>query len=178
MKFTYTIDKNDLLEMHMVLFGHSQRASAGRWRIAVAYGIAFAFCAAFFGLEGNGLGVVLFGLLAVIWILLYPPYALRHYRRSLQTNLQAIFPFTDDLPTELEVMEDCIVERQAGIETRAPFGAVVEMVETRVQVIIRLKNGVIFLVPKLRVEGVEELIGALEEIALGKGIAYSRVMRG
>ncbi len=127
-------------------------------------------------LVGSNLnGTIDFCALAAIWFFGYPHYANWHYNSSTKKTVQELYQHAIDQPVTLELQENCIIEYQLDIETKASYAAIAIIVDSMEYILIRLKSGVIFVLPKSKFIDGDPFMSKLKEKAAAFACPFKQV---
>ncbi len=148
----YSLGEEDYLVFHMYSSGRSERQRKDRRRGRILVSLVYvAACGLFFATRDLVLGII-FGILAVLWYLLYPLYSKwrheRHFRRHIQEN------YKGKIGSEGIVQLDDEGFRCTDTygDEKIKFAGVGELVELERHFLIRFAQATSLILPKDRVD--------------------------
>ena len=174
MTIHYSLSESDLLEYQLYVASKSDQIKKNRFRSRVVIPILYVIFSTIIISQGKielGIG---FLIAAVLWFLIYPLREkrryIRHYKAFIQENLKNRIGETIELeitPEQYKTKETSAVSVINTSETEI-------MVELKTTILIRLKGGKAFIIPKSEVNNLDILTKTLTELASVLKVSFER----
>lgn len=168
----FTLDEQDLLTHQLFAASRSEQIKKRRNRSRLAAPIVQAGFGILFLAEHKYIPGIIFLCLAPIWYFVYPlwerTYYVKHYRGFIRENQKD----RSDKTISLEFTVDSIVAKDNGSEGKILFTEIESIHDIGTLILIRLKGGKAFIIPKSKITNQEDLILLLENLATQLNINY------
>lgn len=174
MNIHFYLEKNDHLIYQLYVASKSERIRKKRLRSKilwpVIYGIMSLF---FFGKSALGLGVI-FIILSALWFVLYPIWERRYYVKHYQGFIDEHFTAKDQIQSEisLEFDEKYLFSKDYVGESKIILSEIQEIVELESLILMRLSDAISIILPKERIQNIDEVKNYLNTLAERLNISY------
>lgn len=173
MTIYYKIDKKDFLTYQLFNASQSKQIKKKRWRNKVILPfIYFAMGLLFLFGDRTSLTIAFFSI-GILWFFIYPLWERRryvkHYQGFVKENYQKRFGKT----ASLEFRNDFIFAKDDSTESKILTTEVDEINEIPTAIFVKLKGGQSFILPKSKIENIEEVVMRLKELANYLKISYN-----
>lgn len=173
MKINYKLDESDFLTHQLYVGSKSEHVRKNRHRIRITVPILY-FAFALFLYWNNKLilavGFVVFG---IIWYVINPIWEKRRYIKHYKIFVNDKFKGRFGKLQTLEFTEDCLLAREEGSESKISTSEVEEICEIPTIVLIHLKGGKYFILPKNKISDIGVIIENLKKFAERLQIKYT-----
>ncbi len=119
----------------------------------------------------SGLGMIILGAL---WYFIYPLWEKRHYVKYYTAFINENYPDKLDQVITLVFENEYIFTKDAVCEGRVLLSEIVEINEINKLIFIKLKNGGSYILPKERIQNIDEVKGYLRSLAEYLNIPYQQ----
>jgi len=173
MIINYSVDENDYLTHQLYVASKSMTIKNSRLMgkiitpiILVGFG-----CVKFN--EGNLFMLILLSTLAIIWFFFYPLIEKHRYKKYYKNFIKETYKNTSGKAATLEVNDEYILSNHDGNESKILIKELEEINEIDNYIFIKLKIGGSFVLPKNKINSVNDLVFKLQELSKTLGIKYN-----
>ncbi len=170
---TYSIDEQDYLTFQLFTASQSDSIKKRRFRAKtfppVLYVVLGCVMIVYHRLDFT----IIFGLLAVVWFLFYPLREKRLYQTSYEKFIRENFREKFGKKATLTFSPQHIVNKDDISENKIQLDQVAEINEIPDLILIKLKAGQTFILPKNKIDNEEELKLLLKDLAEELEIPYN-----
>ncbi|PTB94075.1 hypothetical protein C9994_12420 [Marivirga lumbricoides] len=171
MKYTFSLDESDLLTHQLFLVSTSKAAIWRRRRSWIIIVLTFIVCSGLFYIESNAFLRNYFVLLAFISLIFYPLYSRWKYKRHYLRHIREHFSGTTGKQATIEFQEEFIFESdETNSESKINYSTIESLNELPNHFIIRLKTGQALVLPKNKIENIDQLHSDLLELTKRLGV--------
>ncbi len=172
MNLTISLDENDYLTHQLLIASHSERIRKKRVRSKIVTPLIYLTIGGLFLGQGRtAMGLALM-VLGILWFFFYPAWERRryynHYRGFIREHYTERFGKT----ATLEIDADFITARDQGSEGRVATSEIDGIQEIPTLILVRIKGGQSFILPKNYLPAIDELKHLLQQIAAKQQIPY------
>lgn len=168
----YTLNENDFLTHQLLVASKSDRVKKKRTWGKILVPISYGVLGLLFLIQDRIELTISFSILAILWFFVYPIWDrnryIRHYRNFIRDNYK---DRVGDVVT-LELTKDLILATDKASESKILTTELVEILEVPSVILIRLKGGQSFILPKEQISDIEALRSELKELAGHLKIKY------
>lgn len=174
MTIRYSLSESDLLEYQLYVASKSEQIKKNRLRSRLVIPILYVIFSTIIISQGKvelGIG---FLIAAILWFILYPLREkrryMRHYKAFIQENLKHRIGET----IELEISPEQYKTKETAAASVINTSETEIIVELKTTILIRLKGGKAFIIPKSEVENLISLTNTLTDLALVLNVSFER----
>lgn len=172
MTFELKIDENDYLTYQLFVASQSKSIQRKRKRGKIIVPILYLLIGIYAYYNNSTLTGVLFCVFAVLWFFLYPIWErnnyIRHYKNFIQENFKEAFGKI----AILEINDKTIFIKDEFNESKVSTTEINEIFEIPTLILIRLKGGKTFILPKDKIAEIQEIKSDLKRLAELLKISY------
>lgn len=173
MTINYKIDENDFLTYQLYNASKSKHIKKTRWRNKVILPIIyFAFGLLFLFGDKISLSIVFFTT-GILWFFIYPFWERRRYIKHYQRFIIENYQNRLGKIASLEFSNEFILAKDNSSESKTLTTEIEEINEIPTTIFVKLKNGQSFILPKSKIENMEEVVTRLKELARYLEINYN-----
>lgn len=173
MNLEYALTEQDFLDYQMYSATKSARINKKRQRSRMGMSLLYlAFGVFFLATQSYAFGAVFMGF-AIIWFFARPMLDKKRYEKHFLGFINEHYKDSFDRKVNLELTDDYIFAKEAGMESKVATEEIVEVNELQKLLLIKLKKGQAVLLPKHSMESSDQLIAKLKEIAAKLNIPYT-----
>ncbi|MDR6562862.1 MULTISPECIES: YcxB family protein [unclassified Arcicella] len=173
MTIDYKIDEKDFLIHQLYLASKSDRIRKKRQRNKVIVPTIYLILGLLLFLGDKFLLAIIFVILGVLWYFIYPIWEKRHYINHYTSFIKENLSDRLDRITTLEFNNDYILAKQNGSESKILTIELEEICEIPTIILVRLKSGLFYILPKDKISNIDNLTVRLKELADYLRIKYS-----
>ena len=172
MTFNYKISLNDFLTYQLYNASISERIRKKRQRnkflIPLLY---FGFCAMLL-YQNQLIGGITFFCVGVSWFFVYPVWEKYRYVKHYSGFIQESHKDRIDKVVTIQIERDFIISKDDSSESKIQTTEVEEIIELPSIIMMKLKSGQAFVLPKKGIENCDELISYLKSLTKDWGVEY------
>jgi hypothetical protein len=168
----FILDEQDLLTHQLFVASKSEQIKKRRNRSRLAAPIVQAGFGILFLVEHKYVPGIIFLCLAPIWYFVYPLWERKYYERNYRAFIRENQNGLANKTVSLEFTEESILAKDNGSEGKILFTEIASINEIPALILIRLKGGKAFIIPKNKLADQEALVGLLENLASRLNITY------
>lgn len=169
----YEINENDFLTFQLFTASKSASIIKKRRRAQIRVPIIYLIFVVLLLLVDAYVLAGAFAVIAVLWFLFYPRWESRRYLNHYKTFIKEHYKNRSGRNATMEINDDVILTKENGSEGKLLTIELEEIVEIPTVILMRLKGGQAFVLPKDRINNLEELKSRLKELASYLKIKYS-----
>lgn len=173
MKITYSIDEQDFLDFQLFTASRSEEIRKRRFRARVFPPLMYLVLGLVLFFYHRLDFTMIFALLAVVWFFFYPVREKRLYRSSYERFIRENFREKFGKPATLTIDDRYMINKDAISENKISTDQLAEISEIPGLILIRLKKGQTFILPKDKIEGPETFRDDLKALAVRLNVAYN-----
>jgi len=174
MTIDYKIDETDFLTYQLYVASKSDRIKKKRLRnkviVSLIY-VVFGLLCYFF--EGQISIVIIFFIIGLLWFFIYPLWERRHYVKHYQGFIKENYKDVLGRIATLEFNNEYILTKDNGSESKVSTTELAEINEIPTAIFVRLKSGQSLILPKDKIDNIDDVIIRLKELANYLKIKYS-----
>lgn len=173
MKVKYRLEESDYLDYQLFFVSKSERINKARKRNRLIIPLVYlGFGVILFFLESYYLSaaIVFFGLL---WYFMYPIREKNKYIKNFKNHFNDYFKTKFERDFTIEINDDFILGNDGESDSKVPVSEIEEINEIPSLILLKLKTGDSFLLPKNTIPEIEEVKSKLKEIASKQNISYN-----
>lgn len=172
MNLEYALTEQDFLDYQMYSATKSDRINKKRQRSRMGMSLLYlSFGVFFLATQSYAFGGA-FMFVSIIWYFAKPTLDKKRYENHFRGFINEQYKENFDRKVNLELTDDYIFAKEAGMESKVPVTELIEVTELKNLILIKLKKGQAVLLPKHSMERSEMLIARLKEIADKINISY------
>ena len=169
----YSLDEEDFLTSQLYSASVSEAIKKKRKRTKILVPVIYIVLALVFLLQQKVSTGVAFLAVAVIWFFVYPLWQRRLYEKHYRTFIAETYSNRLNRPVSMELNKDYILAKDNGSESKVLTTEVEKIVEIPSLILIKLKGGQAYLLPKTKIGQTEEVIARLKQLAANWQVEYS-----
>jgi hypothetical protein len=172
MTLQYTLDENDFLTHQLFIASKSKQISRKRKRSRIVIPVAYGAFAMLFYTQGRYELMAIFFLIAVLWFFIYPSWERKKYVKHYQNFIAENYKIRIGRMTSVALNNDQFITKDNGGESKILTTETDEIIEISTLILIRLKSGQSLIIPKLKIDNIEEVRSFLKSLADSLKINY------
>ncbi|MEM9545205.1 MAG: YcxB family protein [Bacteroidota bacterium] len=106
--------------------------------------------------DANFMGILIFIVTTILWIVLFPLYARWRYKRHFKKHIEENYKNRLNVPVEIEFHNDFITTRDFSSESKINGAELKEIIETSTHFFLNMTTDVSFIIPKHSIDNKEE----------------------
>lgn len=177
MTLNYFLDENDFLEYHLYTASKSERIKEQRTRSwLVVTGCVLGLSLLFYMSDNNMLAGY-FLIVGLLTLFIYPSFQRAHYRRYYQKFIEDIYQNRIGQICNVTFTDIDIQTSDITGETRINHSAIGDITEIQHYFFVKLQTGGHLIVPKSKVDNVDELRKELQDLSLRLSIGFIQELK-
>lgn len=173
MTITYSIDEKDFLDFQLYTASHSPSIRQRRFRARTYPPIMYlVFAGIMFYYHKPDLTII-FAVLAVAWYFFYPLREKRLYSNSYEKFIRENFKDKFGKPATLTINDHYIINKDEISENKMQLSEIAEINEIPGLILIKLKKGQSYILPKDKISDTEAVKAMLKAVASEIGVRYN-----
>lgn len=153
MNIEYTLTTDDFLTYQLYASSKSVSQKKKRRNNRVLYAIIYLLFGLYLSFRDNSyLGIIIFGVLALLWFILFPQYSRRKYEKHFQKHVEENYSNRTHKPITIVIENDCILTKDFVSESKISGSEVVSLIEISNHYFIKLATDSSLVVPKHAIE--------------------------
>ncbi|MFN8323831.1 MAG: YcxB family protein [Chitinophagales bacterium] len=169
----YSLGEEDFLTYQLYNASVSDGIKKRRMRTKILVPVIYMVLGLMLLLQQNvAIGVIFLGV-AVVWFFVYPLWQRRLYERHYRSFIAETYKNRFNRLVSLDLKNDCILAKDNGSESKVLTTEVEKIVEIPAMILIKLKTGQAYLLPKKKIEQVDEVIAHLKQLSVDWQVEYS-----
>jgi ABC-type multidrug transport system fused ATPase/permease subunit len=172
MTIDYKIDENDFLTYQLYVASKSDRIKKKRLRSKVILALIYFAFGLLFLFEDNFSMTIIFFILGIFLFFIYPLWERRHYIKHYQGFIKENYKERLGRTGTLEFNNDFILAKDNGSESKVLTIELEEIIEIPTTILVRLKGGQSFILPKDKIANIDNVKTKLKELATYLKIKY------
>jgi hypothetical protein len=173
MTIEYTLNENDLLTLQLFNASKSETIRKKRQRSRLRVPVAYAAMGLVFLFRDNLTMAIVFISIAPLWYFLYPLWERQQYIKNYKGFITDNQKDKIGKLVTLEISNDFIVGKDSGSESTVATTEVEAINEIPTAVLIRIKGGSTFIIPKDKISAFNALTNQLKELAVYRKLDYN-----
>lgn len=157
MNLNYKLTNSDFLEYQLYVSSKSKlyrkRLRNGRIILPIIY-LVYGFYLT--NKDGNYIGILIFGITAILWFVLYSKYSKWRYKKHFQKHVEENYKNRINKPIEIVFGENSLNTKDYTSESKINGTELKELIETKNHFFIKLTTDSSLIVPKHSVENKAE----------------------
>ncbi|MBZ4034337.1 hypothetical protein K6T82_06150 [Flavobacterium sp. 17A] len=174
MVIRYQLNANDFLQYQLYTASKSERIKKKRTRNKIIIPLIYAAFVLFDLYKEDTQGAIIFSAIGVLWFLLYPYWERRHYTKHYESFIKENYQnrFYKDIVIEFD--HDFLLSKDiSGGEVKMATSEIEEINEISSVILIKLKLGNSLILPKDKIQNLDDVIPFLKELANGLNVKYN-----
>ena len=131
--------------------------------IPILYG---GFGAYLFVMYQNLFGLIGFGVVAVLWYMLYPKYQKHRYRNHFLNHVIDSCKNRINIPIEFEMDSEYVYSRDAGSESKIKRSELASLIELKERFFLKMKTDVSLIIPKSAISNIDSFKAEIAQIGI------------
>lgn len=172
MKITYTLTKDDILQMQLFMASISEQVRKARRKTHLRVPILYLVLAIVFMICTDWIVGILFIGVAIVWYFAYPAYQAKQYVKYYARHVDENLAKRTESPTEVIFDDEYITATDYSGESKLKINVIERMDEVRDYCFLKLNSGSGIVIPLGQLQNREDLISLLKNMASTHGIAY------
>ena len=174
MKLEYKIDENDFLTYQLYAASKSNLIKKNRQCVRVIMSLIYILFGFFFCIiENSSIMLIVFIIGGFLCFFLYPVGARRAYVEFYKKFIKENFKDKFGHITTLEINDDYLFEKENNNESKFSTTGIAQINEISQAIFIQLNGGLSLILPKDKIENIDNVITRLKELANYLKIEYN-----
>ncbi|MBX2948311.1 MAG: YcxB family protein [Crocinitomicaceae bacterium] len=173
MTVTFNIQEKDLVTLQLFLASISDNIRKKRQKTKYVIPVFYVLIAIVGVVTGQKVAAISFLSGAVLWILFYPLWERKSYRKHFATFIREHMKNRFENTLSMEITNDFLFAREHQNENKTPVSEIERMQEIGELFLIRLKGGSTFFIPKEQVAEQQQLRARLQKLAQHLKVDYT-----
>lgn len=173
MTVTFNIHEKDLVTLQLFLASTSDIIRKKRQKTKYMIPVFYILIAVVGVVTGQKVAAISFLTGAVLWILFYPLWERRSYRKHFTSFIREHMKNRFENTLSIEITNDFILTREDQNENKTPVSEIEMMQEIGELFLIKLKGGSTFFIPKEQIAEKEQLRSRLQKLARHLKLDYT-----
>ena len=165
MTIDYKIDENDFLTYQLYTASKSEQTIKRRERTKVIIPVFYLLLGFFFFWNEYSLFGVVFVILGILWFFMYPIWEKRRYIKHFKIFIKENYKERLGKIVTLELTNGYIFAKDNGSESKVLTTELEEICEIPTTILIKLKSGQSFILPKDKISNIDSLTSRLMALA-------------
>jgi YcxB-like protein len=165
MTISFKADENDMVLFQLYKASKSQHIAAKRKKARRTMSISFLILGPLLFLNGHGYAAIILIAVAIGWYFIYPVWEAGYYQRHYESFIAERCRTVKYSGTEMQFNSEYIITKEEGTEGRIFTSELESITEITKAVYILFKNGNSFILPKNKIDNINELIHWLKQLA-------------
>lgn len=174
-KCTYTLDEKDYLIQMLYFAGNSKLVKKGQTRSTYIVPFIYGMMALWFFLGKDYVLSVVFCIIALLWVLLYPAYHRKKLLRTYQHHVSEHYKNALNRLVNMDLQSNQISLSEPGSESQINLNEVEKIVEIPSYIIFHLRNTQRLFVPMYKLDNKEDFRVAVNEVIKINSIPYELI---
>jgi hypothetical protein len=172
LKIEFWLEAEDYLNYELFTVSKSERFRKKRMRSRIILPTMFGLLALVALNNADIALAIIFGILGLTWLLFYPAYEGRSYRKHYKKHIDEFYRNRFGKFATVEFDKESMFIKDEGSETKIQLTEISDINEIGSSIYINIKTGGALIIPKGRVKNLPELITRLKEIAAKLHVEY------
>lgn len=173
MTITFNIQEKDLVTLQLFLASTSDIIRKKRQKNKYIIPVFYVLIALVGIATGQKIAAISFLSGAVLWILLYPLWERKNYRKYFTTFIREHMKNRFGNVLSIEITNEFLLTREHENENKTPTSEIEMIQEIRELLLIRLKGGTTFFIPKEQITELGQLKNRLQKLANHLKVEYA-----
>ncbi len=173
MTIQYKLDENDLLTHQLFIASKSDRVKKNRKRNKILGPIIYCILGLIIYFNADVMMSIIFFTIALLWFLFYPTLESNRYVKHYKSFINEHFKNRIGKTGTLELNNDYILAIEEGTESKISTSELEEICEIPLMIIVKLKGGHSFIIPKQNTIDFENVKTTLIELTKHLKINYT-----
>ncbi len=165
MKLEYKIEENDYLQYQLYTASKTERIKKQRIKSWILVSLLFYIISLLFLINENKMAFYSFMIFGFITLIFYPSYLRKHYKEHYSKFIKENYKNRFDERLVIEFFENELMSNDSNSESKVKYSAFEEFNEIGDFIFLKLKSSSSFIIPKLKIDNLEELKVELNTIA-------------
>ncbi|WP_395052449.1 YcxB family protein [Flavobacterium sp.] len=165
MKLKYELNENDYLQYQLYTATKSERIKKQRIKSWIILSFTFILIGFLFKQNENNILFYYFIILGMLSLILYPYYQRNYYKNHYKKFIKETFINTIGKSSVIEFLEYEIITYDSNCESKVKYSALEEFNEIGDYIFLKFNSNQSFVIPKSKVENLEELKVELKYIS-------------
>ncbi len=172
MTIDYKIDENDFLTHQLFVASKSDRIKKKRQRSKLIVALIYVVFGLLFLLQDKISLAIIFFIIGILWFFIYPIWERRHYINHYKRFIRENYKDRLGRTATLEFNNEYILAKDNGSESKILTIELEEICEIPTTILVRLKGGQSFILPKDKITDFDKVKARLKELAEHLKINY------
>ncbi len=165
MTIDYKIDENDFLTHQLFVASKSDRIKKKRQRSKLIVALIYVVFGLLFLLQDKISLAIIFFIIGILWFFIYPIWERRHYINHYKRFIRENYKDRLGRTATLEFNNEYILAQDNGSESKILTIELEEICEIPTTILVRLKGGQSFILPKDKITDFDKVKARLKELA-------------
>jgi YcxB-like protein len=165
MKLEYQLDENDYLQHQLYTASKTERIKKQRIKSWIFVSLTFFLISLLFLKNEDKSTFYIFIMVGIITLIFYPYYLRNHYKNHYLKFIKDTYKNRFGKMSIIEFFDEEIVTNDSDSESKVKYSALDEFNEIDGHIFLKLKTSGSFIIPKLKIENLENLKSELKNIA-------------
>lgn len=161
----FRYDEKDFLTYQLYTASKSESTQKKRKRSRILVPIVYLILGIMFLVTDDLFIGISFLLIGVLWYFLYPAWERKKYLKHYEKFTDENFKNRNAEKVTIEFSDDYIFSKDSGMESKILTSEIVEINEIPTLIMIKLKNGQSFLLPKQKIAEINKVKTRIKELA-------------
>lgn len=158
MKINYQLTNSDFLEYQLYTSSKSESHKKKRKNNRIIGPILFLVYGVYLiKKDENYIGIIVFGIAAILWFIFYPKYSKWRYKNHFQKHVKENYKNRINKPVEIDFDENSVNAKDFTSESKINGTELKELIETKNHFFIKLTTDLSLIVPKHSIENQTEI---------------------
>ncbi len=172
MTIEYTINEHDLLTHQLFLASQSERIKKKRQKNKTIFPLAYGALGLLFFSDDQFSLATIFIIIGLLWFFFYPAWEKRRYIKHYRAFIKENYKDRIGKVGTLELSNDFILAKENGSESKVLTTELEEISEIPTMILIKLRGGQSFILPKDKIVNIANVKTRLDELAAYLKIKY------
>lgn len=172
MTINYKIDEKDFLIYQLYIASKSHRIKRKRQRSKIMIPLLYLGLGLLLLFQNKTLLAIIFFIVGFLWFIIYPLWEKQRYIKHYQSFIKENYQDRLSKTITLELHNDFILTKGNGNESKVLTTEIEEICEIPTIILLRLKGGHSFILPKEQMSNLDSVRTRLRELAIHLNINY------
>ena len=172
MTISYKLDEIDLITLHLYIHSKSENVKRRIKRNKLLVVAIYLILGSKLIYDKHFLAGATFLFFALGFFLLYPKYAKYRIKKAVQRNIKEHASGLIGQEGSINFLQDHFLSQAAGSESKFDYKQITVIKEINTHILIQLKSAHHYIIPKDKINNLENLIKRLKEICQDFGLTY------
>lgn len=157
MNINYKLTNLDFLEYQLYASSKSESHNKKRIYNRIIFSILYLLYGIYLTTkEKNYIGVIVFGVLAILWYVFYPKYSKWRYKKHFEKHVEENYKNRINKLVEIDINENSLNVKDFSSESKINGTELKELIETKNHFFMKLTTDLSLIIPKHAIENITE----------------------